>query len=931
MPSAGSGAQYTREVLYGRERELAQLAALLEQARAGSAGVLVLLGEPGVGKSALMRDLVSRQSELVDGDGVRVLSTAGVESESPLAFSALHRLLRPVLELERLPAPQARALRHAFGLEEGPPVEPFMVGVATLSALTDAAEQDGPLLCVVDDAQWLDSASANALLFAARQLAADPVAMVFAARTLDTVATDRTFDPQGLPVLELTGVDDAAARRLLDERFTGSVTHDVAHRLVRDCGGNPLALLELPTALSSAQLSGRTPLPRELTLTDGLELAFLDRCRRLDEGAQTLLLIVSAESSGRVGTVRGAATRLGVDGRAWEEAERSGLMTVAGQTVVIRHALVRSAVYQSATSTARRQVHRTLAEELAEDDPDRATWHHAAAAEGPDADIADALHQVGIRAERRGGHDNAAAAFERAAALTAVEPTRAVRLLAAALVAWADGQATRARALSASARTYASDELVLADIDRLRARIEIYLGSAADAHRMFVTAAHAVSDRDQERALDMAVAAALTSVYGGDSGAALPAEVLTGLSTPAEKDTNRTECLRMLLGALTASAAGDLAQAAVRLAHALETGRRVDDLDVLGNLGNAAIHLGDDNGALRCYSTMVSSARERGAGMAIIYGLERLAFPQFLSGRWTELRGSLDEALTLAGATGHPALTAAPLAWLTLLAALTGEADYEIRLTELDDVASRYPLGVLADPVHDLTRWAKGVRAAASGDAAGALHHLDAMRVPALQRMATMDRLEAAARTDSNEKAVAWTADLSTFANATNRAWALADLQVGRALFATDPTEATEAFEEALRHHGHASRPFQHARTQLAYGEFLRRTNRRVDSRIHLRAALETFADLGADTLLDRAAQEVRASGETARKRDPSTLLDLTPMERKVAQLVSTGLSNKEAAAQCWVSPRTVAFHLRNVFLKAGVTSRTELAQLNFG
>jgi DNA-binding CsgD family transcriptional regulator len=244
---------------------------------------------------------------------------------------------------------------------------------------------------------------------------------------------------------------------------------------------------------------------------------------------------------------------------------------------------------------------------------------------------------------------------------------------------------------------------------------------------------------------------------------------------------------------------------------------------------------------------------------------------------------------------------------------------------------AQHPLGILTDPVHDLTRWAKGTRAAAAGDAPAALHHLGALRVPALQRMAIVDRMEAAVRADARDQARAWVTELTTFAENTNHAWALADVHLGRALTAEDPAEALESFEGALGHFAQASRPFDLARTRLAYGELLRRSGRRVDARGHLRSALETFIDLGASPLITRTTQELRASGETARRRDPSTLLDLTPMERKVAQLVGTGMSNKDVAAQCWVSPRTVAFHLRNVFTKLGISSRTELARLDIG
>ena len=900
--------------------------------------MLVLLGEPGIGKSALLADLLASPHGTPD-TGPHVLRTAGVESEALLPFAALHRLIRPVVDVARLPAPQARALRVAFGIEDGPPVDPFLVGLATLSVLTDAAA-NRPLLCVVDDAHWLDSASADALLFAARQLGADPVVIVFAARSLAHGAAARAFRPDGLPTLELAGLGDEDARRLLEHRGSKegrgpepeALPSAVADRLVHECAGNPLALLELPTGLSPAQRMGRAPLPPQLTVTAGVERAFLDRCRRLSEQGQTLMLVAAADDTGRVGTVREAAAALGVGAPGWEEAERSGLLTVAADGVSVQHSLVRSAVYQAAPSSDRRRAHLALADALRDGDPDRATWHRAAAADRPDERLGDALHEVGVRSERRGGFVAAAGAFERAAALTVEEPVRATRLFGAARNAWACGESVRAGSLASAARELARDGLVRADIDRLRARIEVNVGSAAQAHRILVKGARAVVELDPGRALEMATAAALTRTYGGDSGTTLD-DVHTVLLTESGSDSARTRCLRLLLAALAAASESDWARAAATLDRALDAGRHLEDLDVLGNLGNAALNLGDDAAAAYCYGSVVSDARDTSAGMVVIYGLERLAFSQFLAGKWTALRLSVDESLTLARSVGQPALTAAPLAWMALLGALTGTDDIDDHLEQVDAVVASHPLGIMTDPVHDLTRWAKGTHAASLGDPAAALHHLGAMRLGALQRMAAVDRISAAVRAGDRDRARAWTTDLAEFAAATRRPWALAAADLGRALTAdaSEGVEAAELFESALGHDDHASRPFDRARAELAYGECLRRVGRRVDARAQLRAALETFTDLGALPSLDRATQELRASGETARPRHASTVLHLTPMERTIARLVSTGLSNKEVAARCWVSPRTVAFHLRNVFAKLGISSRGELGRLDLG
>ena len=922
-------------MLHGRDVETARLVALIEDARDGTAGSVVVHGEPGVGKSALLAEVLSRVTD------VRVLRTQGLESESPLAFAALHRLLRPVLGLaERLPAPQAHALGVAFGQEVGT-VEPFLVAVATLSMLTEAAEEQ-PLVCVVDDAHWLDSASADALLFATRRLEADPVAVVFAARDTDT----RTFAPVGVPTIRLEGLDAASVRALLAENAPVSVTvaAEVTERLIAETGGNPLALVELPTGLSDAQLHGTAPLPPQLLLTNGVERVFLDRSRRLTKDAQTLMLVAVADDTGLLATVQRAAATLGVGTDAAAEAERSGLLVVSGDTVTVRHPLVRSAVYQAATAIERREVHRALADALDSlDDSDRATWHRAAAADGPDEDLVAALDQVGARAERRGGYRAAADAHERAADLTAGPLAKAGRQLAAARNAWASGQTARSSRLLSAARERADDPLLLADIDRLRGRIAVNVGNAADAHRIFTQAAEQVAAHEPVRALEMAVAAAVARSHGIDSGARLSPDTINVDVSPL--DTPRTRCLKALLVSTRLDIAGDRAAALEQLhaaqATALGAADTLADLDLLGNLANAALHLGDDDTHRHFYALMLSTARENGDGMAVLYALQRVPFSQYVGGHWTALRNSAEDAVALGLSVGQVAATAAPRAWLTLLAALEGRPDYDERLTALGDlVAAHPPVGILAQPVEDLTRWAKGIRALLAGDANGALHQFrqmaaasSPMELPALMLMSAQDRIDAAVRADDRLQAERWVADLDALAASTDLPWMHAAAAFGRARTSEhddvgDGSRVTELFETSLTHHASANRPYDRARVQLAYGEFLRRNQRRVDARGQLRAALETFDDLHARPLVERAGQELRASGETARKRDPSTALNLTPMELKVADLVSQGLSNKDVAAQCWVSPRTVAFHLRNVFTKTGVTSRGELARL---
>ena len=907
-------------MLHGREPERARLAALLEGASAGRAGTLVVRGAPGIGKSALLDDLAAT-------DGFRVLRAQGLESEFPLAFAGVHQLLLPLLPLlDTLPAPQAHALRVAFGAEQGPAVDPFLVALATLALLTAAAESS-PVLCLVDDAHWLDTASADALLFTARRLQADRVAVVFSARQGDA----RAFVAEHLPELELGALPEDAARSVLADRLPDTTPAEVSAALLRQSSGNPLALHELPKALTDDQLRGRAPLPGQLHLTDRVSRVFLDRCRRLPEQVQTLLLVAAADDSGQLAVVRRAAQALGADETAVVQAEQAELLASEGSAVQVRHPLVRSAVHQAATGHERRAVHQALAEALADaGDADRAAWHRAAAADGPDPQVARALEQAGARAERRGGHAAAAAAYERAAQLTGHVGSRAVLQLAAARCAWADGQPVRARSLLDEARAGSDDRLVRADVDRLRGRIEVNVGSAPTAHRVFQSAALAVAADDPARALEMAAAASLLKIYGADSGVALPPGTVD--THPAGGDPPRTVALKHLLTSASLAADGRWQSAVDALRRALDAGPagldpEVLDPDVLGNLGNAALQLGHDEAHLRCFTVLLSSARDSGAVMQALYGLPRLAFTQLLRGHWDAVRGTAVEALALSRSAGTRALTAPPLAWLALLAALQGRPEHSSLLTELDQALQGQELGILADPVHDLSRWAQAAHATEQGDLSGALHCLRSLRVPALTRMAALDRVEAAVRAGDRGQAEQWTEDIASFAEGTRWPWALSVAEHARALLADE--NAPVHFERALREAAAGGRPYDRARTCLAYGELLRRSNRRADARPHLRAALSVFDDLGAEPKAARAREELRASGETARTRDPSTLVALTPMEAQVARLVAQGLSNKDVAAQLWISPRTVAFHLRGVFVKLGISSRGALAQLS--
>ncbi|MGE3288667.1 MAG: AAA family ATPase [Pseudonocardia sp.] len=906
-------------MLHGRDAERAAIAALLDGARAARGGSLVVHGLPGVGKSALLAEAAAV------ADGMQVLRTQGVESESPLAFAALHRLLRPVgSAVGRLPPRQARALRAAFGEEDGgPDIDRFAVFLGVLSLLAEVAV-DAPVLAVVDDAHWLDDASAAALLFAARRVSAERIALLFAARDGDV----RRFESD-LPTLPVAGLGAADAVALLTERAGVPVPAAVGARIVALTGGNPLALAELPGVLATHQLSGEAPLPSRLPVSDGVERVFLDRARRLPDPARTLLLVAAADDSGRIATVQKAASVLGIGGSALDAVEASGLLRIRDGEVELRHPLVRSAVYTAATSTARRRAHRALAEVL---DGDRRTWHRAAAAEDVDVQVADDLEGVAARARGRGGQEAASAALERAAELTPPGDGRVRRRHAAAFAAWLGGRPLRARMLADAALAEASDPHLRADVALLRARVEWNTGSLDLGHRMVLTAAGEIAPADLERARELGMfAAALASV--GAAGGAGPDPA--ALVPPAdEHSSTRVRCVDGLLRGLTGVAHRDWGDAAQHLRAALVVSAELDpaefdaaEQDVLPNLAIGAMHLHDDDALGDLYGRLLTRARAAGATIMVLYALGRRALTLISTGRWARARADLAEARLLADGIGRPGLAALPAALTALLAALRGEIggdDVDALLADVDRLAAR-PAGTVTHLVHDVAAWTRGL--AAADDPATALHHLERMSLPVTQQLAALDRLDAAARAQRHDLAATWIADLTRFADGTGSPWAAAVTAHGQALLAPHD-EAERHFRTALAHHSRSPRPVDAARTRLALGEHLRRARRRVDARAELRGALTVLDDVGAGPWAERARRELRASGETARRRDTTAETALTPQELQVAALVADGMSNREVAGRLFVSPRTVDFHLRNVFTKLAISSRGELTRV---
>lgn len=907
-------------VILGRDEELASCRALLERARAGRGGAFVVHGEAGVGKSSLLTAVVE------GADGFEVLRSQGIESEAPLAFAALHRLLLPLLDgLALLPEPQAAALRGLFGLaaDVGPESgnERFLVFLAALGLLAEASERQ-PVLCVIDDAHWLDEASSAALLFIARRIPFERVAMVFGARD----GGIRRFDPAELPTLQLEGLDQDSARALLEASAGLEVPDSVRDQLLERTGGNPLALMEIPSALSQTQLTGEAPLPAHLPLTDGLERVFLDRYDRLSESARLYLLVAAADDSGDALIVDGASERIGVSADGREEAERSRLVRVLGSSIQLRHPLVRSAIYSSASRLERRRAHEALAQVLARrGDRVRATWHSAGALEKPDESTAAALEDVARAANAGGGHEASSAAWERASELSPNEEDGARRRFAAAMAAWMSGQPNRTRNLAQTARSRTADPILLADVDRLRAIVEMNFGSPRVAHGVLLRAARDVAPTNAGRAREMAMIATALAVFGADSG--IDIDPLEFAPDPNEGNDANHACFAALLRGLRHLAQGSVAEGTTEIREALTVAEGVRSPDLLSNIPIAAAQVGDDEAALHWHDVELFEARQNASPFHILHALTRRSLPDLVTGRWSDVAAASSEAIDLAETTNQPNQRAFPGAARLLLGAFRGAEGFERDLKEIERLAETHPAGILDVGIQDLLAWARGVHVAPVNPAE-ALHHFARISQPQHLRAAVIDRMEAAARAGQPADLQRVVEDIAEYAEGTRARWATSAAHYGRALLA-DGADAEGHFVAALDSHSGSTRPFDRARTELAFGEFLRRARRRVDSREHLRAALMTFEELGARPWAERAREELRASGESSRRRDETSEHSLTPQELQVARLVQQGLPNRDVASRLFISPRTVDFHLRNVFTKLGISSRGGLLQVD--
>jgi DNA-binding CsgD family transcriptional regulator len=908
-------------MLHGRHAECAVIDDLLAEASRSYSGTLVIRGEVGVGKSALLAYAADRCAGTM-----RVLRGFGVESESELAFAALHQLARPVLDhVDRLPSPQAAALRGAFGLAAANGDDRFLIGVGALSLLADVAEER-PLVCLVDDAQWLDQPSADALSFAARRFEAEGVVLLLATRDDDDA---HGFTSPSFQELRLRGLDAGAAGALLAERFPAGLAGEVRDRLIEATQGNPLALVELSASLEADQLAGRAPLPDPLPASAGVEQVFLERVRRLPESAQTLLLTAAAEETGDPQVILRAARSLGADAQSFGVAEAAGLLRIAEGRIWFHHPLVRSAVYRGATFDQRQAIHQVLAAALdGEEYADRRAWHLAAATIEPDPVVADELERSAGRARRRSGYAAAARALERSAELTTAEELRSRRLADAADAAWLAGQPDRALALLDRAAGGVAEPRLRADIAHLRGVIELRRGVPADAFMILTAGAAEVAPADPVKALAMLLSASEAASYAGD--VALTIETARRAAALPRGDRRIDQFTVGLLVGLGSMLEGDNAQGAPLLREAVALAEAFDDPGRLGHAGAAARYLGDDTATHAFYARAVARARATGELVLLPSLLESLAVAEVAAGRYIAATASASEGLRLARETGQESSVCRNLSTLAQLAAIQGR-EAACRSYAAEALERAIPRGLRLQAAS--ATWALALLDLASSRPADALARLERLTAgsetghPVLALLSVPDLVEAAVRANQTQRGQTALAGFEQWATHTAPPWALALVPRCRGLLSAGAA-ADRHFAEALRLHGPSSRPFDRARTQLLYGEALRRARRRAEARGHLRAAFTTFDQLGAGPWAERARTELRASGETARQRNPSTLDKLTPQELQIVRFVGQGATNREVAAQLFLSPRTIDYHLRQIFTKLGISSRAELIRI---
>ena len=903
--------------LRGRRAELGVLDRLIEAVRAGESRVLVVRGEPGVGKTALLDHLAGRAR------GCRVMRAAGVQSEMELAFAGLHQLCAPMLDhLEAIPVPQRDALRTAFGLSAGPVPDRFLVALAALSLLSEIADEQ-PLVCVVDDEQWLDRASAQTLGFVARRLEAEPVGLIFAARVPgDEVA--------GLPELAVEGLGEGDARALLDSVLTGPLDARVRDQIVAETRGNPLALLELPRGMTPVQLAGGFGLPGVVPLPGRIEESFRRQLDALPAGTRRLLLLAAAEPADDPVLVRRAAERLGIGVQAAAPAVEAGLVET-GARMRFRHPLVRSAAYRSASVQDRQVVHGALAEVTdPAADPDRRAWHRAHASTGPDEDVAAELEHSAGRAQARGGLAAAAAFLERAALLTPETGRRAQRLLAAAQAKRDAGALDAALGLLVAVEAGPLDALQGAEVEHLRGQIALEQRRGSDAARLLLSAARHLEPLNpglaRETHLEALWEAAMLDGPGDVGEAAEAARAApSGTGPPRAVDVLLDAfALRLIAGHVAAAPA---LTRALEMVLALDVG--TDDVGrwlwlAGGRVSQIiALELWDAESWQALASRQARFARGAGALVHLQFALNYLARTHILAGELATAAQLIEEDRLIAEATGNPPVAHNAM----ILAAWRGQEREASELIEATvPEATAHGLGRLVS----FAAYARSVlynglgRYDAARDAARRAFERNHLGYGPL---VVPELAEAAARTGDMKLVTAMLEWLSERTRVMPTDWALGIEARTRALL-SEGEAAESCYRVSIEQLGRTRIRAQLARGHLLYGEWLRRERRRSEAREQLRTAHEMLEAMGMDGFAERARRELQATGETARKRTVQATVALTAQEAQVARLARDGLSNPQIGARLFISTRTVQYHLGKVFAKLGISSRAQLEQV---
>jgi DNA-binding CsgD family transcriptional regulator len=904
-------------MLLDRLPERAALSALLEAARARRSGVLVVRGEPGIGKTALLDWAIDSAT------GLRVVRVAGVESEIELAFAALQQLCAPMLDqLAGLPDPQREALGVAFGLDTGPAPDRFLVGLAVLSLLSEAAERQ-PMLCVVDDAQWLDRASAQALGFVARRLLAEPVALVFGTR-------EPGEEFRGLPELAVGGLGEGDARELLSSVIRGPLDERVRDRIVAETRGNPLALLELPRGVTPAELAGGFGLPG---LPGGsgssgrIEESFRRRLEVLPAATQRLMLVAAAEPAGDPALVWRAAERLGVGVEAVVPAADAGLLMI-GERVVFRHPLVRSAVYRAAPAADRRAAHQALAGATdPRADPDRRAWHRAQATPGPDEEVAAELERSAVRAQARGGLAAAAAFLERSAALTLDPSRRAERALAAAQAGYRAGALDAALRLLAVAEAGPLDELQRARADLLRGQIAFSSSRGSDAPPLLLKAAREFEPLDsrlaRETYLDALAAATFAGRLALGGGIHEVAEAARA-APPPPQPARPPDLLLDGLALLTCEgyqAGAPVLQQAVSAFRGPDVSRE-EELRWLWLASRAALIVWDYDSWDVLSDRQVTLASDAGALVALPLAFSMRVTVHLFAGEFTEAASMVAQAESVTEAVGS---SIAPYGGVALAAYRGRDAPAAHLIRTATDDAERRGEGRALSFIgwaHAVLYNSLGRHEQALAEAQRASEDSPAMHFTS---WALVELVEAAVRSGVPERAADAVQRLSGIARACRTDWVLGAEARSRALV-SDGAAAEDLYREAIERFGRTRLRVDLARAHLVYGEWLRRQRRRRDARDQLGRAYEIFDAVGAAAFADRARTGLRATGGDARQQTVETPDTLTAQEALIARLAGDGASNPEIAAQLFISPATVAYHLRKVFTKLGVSSRSQLA-----